>query len=360
MFVEDKEPRGAVAHTSDREPSRRALTIANWNVGGAKYLNLPSASRLAFQDQINDEIRRLCAKWQPDIVLLQEVTRTRYRGGDARDLVVAPTGYRYHMETIHDSNMHSHPVRWSQYRNSGNRPKDDYIGQGAGFLWRENLKHASIWNYAKAHASDRLQCELVPTETGLFTGNRDTEPRAAAVAHFVSSDEGGKAIHVFIANLHLSTLHGEREGHTPRDRLGSQVRLRQLQTILEGIVARHVGWSQLLDPPVDLSNVMWVVGGDFNASPQSAEIDRVRSFGFCDGNPNKGLGNKTSGFGNDPTHTVDYVFANYLQSWPRMMGKFEKTVAHNPVPDLSFRVSDHYPTIARLPVIGTIGADAEQ
>ncbi len=352
MFLDDKEPRVAIADTHRRGPGDCALTIANWNVGGAKYLNLPPDSRLAFQRQINEEVRRLCAKWEPDILLLQEVTRTRCICGDPIDLIAAPPGYRYHMEPIHDSDMHSHPTRWRRYRSSGNRPDDDYIAQGAGLLWREDLKHASIWDYTTSAVSDRLACEMVPTETGLFTGNRDTEPRAAAVAHFVASHEE-EPTHVFVANVHLSTLHGEREQHARRDRLGAQVRLRQLQTILEGIVARHVGWSQLVEPPVNLSNVMWVIGGDFNAAPQSEEIERVRKFGFCDANPIKGSGNKTSGLGNDPTHTVDYLFANYLQSWPRMLGAFDRTAAQNPVPDLSFRVSDHYPTIARLPMIST-------
>jgi endonuclease/exonuclease/phosphatase family metal-dependent hydrolase len=350
MSPDGKEPRDAIATTRRREPAKGALTLANWNVGGAKYLNLPPDSRLAFQRQINHEIRRLCTTWQPDLLLLQEVTRTRCAGGKTTDLVVAPPGYRYHMEPIHDSDMHSHPVRWRRYRSSANRPDDDYIGQGAGFLWREDLRHASIWDYTTSAASDWLACEMVPTETGLFTGNRDTEPRAAAVAHFVASNGNDRPTHVFVANIHLSTLHGEREQYASRDRLGAQVRLRQLQTILEGIVARHVGWSQLVDPPVNLSNVMWVVGGDFNAAPQSEEIERVRTFGFCDANPNKGFGNKTSGLGNDPTHTVDYLFANYLQSWPRMLAAFDRTVASNPAPDLSFRVSDHYPTVARLPM----------
>jgi len=353
MSLAHKESWGGVEESRPGEPADDALTIANWNVGGAKYLNLPPDSRLAFRRQINEEIRRICLKWQPDLLLLQEVTRTRCAGGEPTDLVVAPPGYRYHMEPIHDSDMHSHPVRWCRYRSSGNRADDDYIGQGAGFVWREDLKHASIWDYTTADASDRLVCEMVPTETGLFTGNRDTEPRAAAVAHFVVSDEEEQPTHVFVANIHLSTLHGERERHSPRDRLGAQVRLRQLQTILEGIVARHVGWSQLVEPPIDLSNVMWLVGGDFNAAPSSDEIERVRNSGFCDANPNKGSGNKTSGLGNDPMHTVDYLFANYLQGWPRMMNAFQRMMAHNPAPDLSFRVSDHYPTIARLPMNGT-------
>ena len=95
---------------------------------------------------------------------------------------------------------------------------------------------------------------------------------------------------------------------------------------------------------------LWLLGGDFNCPPESDEISLVKRHSFMDASPNKGKGNKTSGFGNPPSHTVDYLFAHYLNAQPGWQQTFDAAVQASPEPDLSFKVSDHYPTIAYLPI----------
>lgn len=328
---------------------KESLTLINWNVGGGKFFKLVGEERERFKENLNSEIARLCEHWQPHIVLMQEVTRCRPSNGAVQDLIEPPEGYYYQMVPIHDTDMHSHPVRWRRYREAGGWGEGDYIGQGAGFLWRDNLSHGAIWDFEISTCSPRLSYEFVPIDTGLFTGDRDTEPRAAIVTHFTLKSGAGPR-HVFLVNLHLSTLYGEREGGGRRDDMGISIRRKQLQVILEGIVSRHVGWSIMLpDNPLE-SGSIWVIGGDFNTPPDSEEIAEVLNNSFRDANPNKGQGNKTSGLGNDPTHTVDYLFVNYLSDWTRCEEAFRKAAESNPEPDLSFRASDHYPTIAHIPI----------
>jgi len=327
------------------------ITVVNWNVGGAKLLQLREPERSLFQAELNEGVANLCARWKPDVVSLQEATQYRVSGGPLQSLITAPPGYHYAMVPIHDTILHSHPVRWTRYRSAGGWGDDDYIGQGGGFLWREDLNHASIWEFEQTSTNAELATESIPTDTGLFTGDRDTEPRAAIVAHFLFADpDSGARRSVFVANLHLSTLQGEREGKPSVDALGVRVRERQLGVVLDGVVSRHVVWSQMLPEGAGPTRPVWIISGDLNAPPDSDEIAKVLAAGFRDASPNKGIGNKTSGLGNEPTHTVDFIFANYLDDWRQIEDDFETEAAEAPEPDLSFRSSDHYPTIANIPL----------
>ena len=53
-------------------------------------------------------------------------------------------------------------------------------------------------------------------DSGLYFGDRNTEPRAALVSHFIydsgPSTGDPKPLDIFVVNLHLTTLMMEREG----------------------------------------------------------------------------------------------------------------------------------------------------
>ena len=325
------------------------LTVANWNIGGAKFLQLPPEKRKLFQQQLNTELATFCHKWQPDVICLQESTSFQLVGQSLGEVLIPPEGYHYHLSPILDSRRHSHPVRWGQYREAGHWQSGDHINQGNGFLWKKDLCHASIWSFDSCLKTANLGPETVPIDTGLFTGDRDTEPRCVCLTHFVLSRPGQDEVDVFFANLHLSTLHGERAGQPDIDKVGSKVRTRQLWTILHGVISRHMVWAQMLGDDTPQREQIWLLCGDFNAAPQSEEIKMVEAFGFRDANPDKGSGNKAQGLGNPPTHTVDYIF--YSSSGAEMVpGSKAPDFSLNPTPDLDFRVSDHFPIIARIPL----------
>ncbi|MEM9409310.1 MAG: endonuclease/exonuclease/phosphatase family protein, partial [Acidobacteriota bacterium] len=279
------------------------LSIINWNVGGGKLLGLAAEQRRPYREGLNTALAQLCAEHRPDVLCLQEVIRYVGLDGQARDLIVAPPGYHFQFFPILDTGRHSHPTRWNRYRNNGNWMSDDFIGQGQGMLWRDDLPHSALWDFEASRPGPSLRAESIPIETGLFVGDRDTEPRAAVVAHF--QYEGDEPRSFFVVNTHLSTLHGEREGNPARDELGYETRMAQLRIILEGIVARHTAWCQLLpDKAGPPAAPPWILAGDLNTSPDSREVARILDFGFRDASPHKGEGNKTSGLGNPPPLVV--------------------------------------------------------
>ncbi len=333
------------------------LSIINWNVGGGKLLSLPAEERRPYRSELNEALSQLCAEHQPDVVCMQEVVRYVGSSGEERELISPPVGYHYQMFPVLDTARHTHPTRWNRYRKNGNWTSEHFIGQGQGMLWRDDLAHASLWDFKGGRRGPELSTEFVPIETGLFVGDRDTEPRAAIVAHFFAEAEG-EVRDFFVINTHLSTLHGERAGEPARDQLGVEVRTNQLRTILEGVVARHGAWCHFLpEDEAPRSVPAWILSGDFNTAPDSREIAYVENFGFRDASPRKGQGNKTSGLGNPPTHTVDYIFASYNERWPVLSERFDALTSVSPLPLLEYKVSDHYPVVALLP-IGTATSKA--
>ena len=174
-------------------------------------------------------------------------------------------------------------------------------------LWKKDLYHSSIWDLEnnQSNQSCNLSYEVVRLENGLFTGNRNTEPRLALVSHFHRNN-----IDYYIINVHLTTLNGEREGYTEKDRLGSQIRQEQVETILDGIVSRlnHDRHSRIGNKSSKKHSSVWILAGDFNAGIDAAEIIKIQQMNFiklCDNNPTKRA--KTAKVA---SIKVDYFFVN--------------------------------------------------
>lgn len=207
--------------------------------------------------------------------------------------------------------------------------------------------------------------EVVALESGLYFGDRNTEPRAALVVHLVLSrifdQQLPKPLDVFVVNLHLTTLMMEREGIPAIDQAAADTRMRQLDIVLNGIISRYNEWraqkfrirgkyvapvqkgghSETHDrlPPI------WVIAGDFNFTPESTEYETLVRRGFID----IGTGpTKAMGLGNPPAITLDYVFAG-----PRFEAIDPNVAAgcrkRSKVVDY-VRVSDHFPLVAYVPI----------
>jgi len=320
---------------SSRSPVKN-VRIASWNVGGGKGLRLEAAERRRRSGALQRDLEGIVGGWDPDIVLLQEVTE--FGEGEAERFVKPPLEYYCCFSRALDSLQHPHHRKWS------NRGVETHTrtSQGQAILWKRSVTHAAFWN-GNRQTGPGLQASEVRYETGIYSGNRDTEPRLVVVAHFVF-DVCRSPVDLFVANLHLSTLRHERAGVIVRDRLGSHVRRAQLHWVLCGIVSRvnRFRSQQRMAPAV------WVLGGDFNASPGSPEIRMLEENGFVDLNGQKGHGTKRHGQNSAATHTVDYLFAGIAGTSidPVVLGR---QAAKNPKP-LEKSVSDHLPIVADLPL----------
>jgi endonuclease/exonuclease/phosphatase family metal-dependent hydrolase len=215
---------------------------------------------------------------------------------------------------------------------------------------------------------DRTYIEQVRLESGLYFGDRNTEPRAALVVHLVYDPrvetdklkETRKPLDIFVVNLHLTTLMMEREGIPEIDEQASRIRIAQLSIVFNGIVSRYNSWRQqgypqrgVLRPPepreiFQRHPPVWVLAGDFNFTQESSEYAQIRRQNFIDAVPQKGNGTKAKGAGTPATLTLDYVFAGpkFISLDPLIeeRGLRDNAVDHNVF------ASDHYPMFASIPL----------
>lgn len=327
------------------------LTIASWNIAGASLLTTTGKKREEKHQLYNMQINRLIKKSNPDIILLQEVVRYETKSGEIREFIDCPKGYYYLASTTIDTIKNCYPPKWDKAPCKDKWGGKIYVGQGLGMLWKKKLRHSSLWSTRanQLKVGPRLEKEEVRIETGLFTGNRDTEPRMAVVSHFTLFKRD-----FYIINLHLTTLKGEREGFPEKDQQGSLIRQNQINTILNGIVSRlNEDRHQLLNrykkkkPPG-----IWIMGGDFNATQDSPEITKIQQMNFarlCSDAPTK-----RSKKGISPTIKVDYLFVGpcHYAFEPRILSESSK----NYTIDYELNISDHYPIIARFPM----GSDVKE
>jgi len=340
--------------------SHTEFKILNWNVAGTKYLEDPPEERARFRDRLNDELRTLIKMYDPHVVTLQEIVKYVRK---TEDIIDCPDGYNYHPFPLIDTESLSVRAKWNKLEKSGNWPKGTYFAQGNGFLFKKGISHQPVWALPKGdrhrpRVKRKNYVEKVSLESGLYFGDRETEPRAALVAHFVYK-LGGKPLDILVVNLHLTTLTNEREGIPAVDKRATKIRLAQLDIIFDGIVSRYNAWrrggfrerGELRQPEdwesFDRHEPMWILAGDFNSTPESQEYRMVKDLNFMDMVPDKGAGTKASGTGREATLTLDYVFAGpkFIALNPPLT---EAMIQNNRVRDV--RVSDHFPMNATIPI----------
>lgn len=369
------------------------LKILNWNVGGAKFLELPSARprpyspamafncREEFHFALNEALNRLLrAHGRPLIVCLQEIVQYEKSGNSdpkVRKQILDPIeGYTYYPLPLIDTEQFGARAKWLKVMEKGGWGTDPvpFFSQGNGFLVRNDCRYFPMWCLPKREVSNgqhpscldskgelRSGIERVDLHPGLYFGDRNTEPRAAFVLHVVLWPEEGSVLDVFIVNLHLTTLKGEREGIPDIDQRASEIRLNQLKVVLDNCVSQYNAWrgdnyilrddiSHLNNEwdTIDRYNPVWILTGDFNFTRESAEYDYLVRRNFVDFVTPEPT--KASGLGKDPTIALDYVFAGprYYSVSPR---PGEEDLRRNRVIlNEEVRVSDHYPIVATIPM----------
>lgn len=354
------------------------FTILNWNIAGAKYLEEREEKREKFKKNINEELRRLLEVYKPDVITLQEIVKYGPKDNTDDILDVAEykkKGYVYHAFPLIDTESLSIRAKWNKLEGQGGWPKGTYFAQGNGFLFKKGIPHQPVWDLPKdSNNTPRAQrenyIEKVSLESGLYFGDRDSEPRAALVAHFVYNtkpvtikEKPIEVLDIFVINLHLTTLALEREGVPEIDRKATKIRLSQLDVIFDGIISRYNSWKrgrfrergELRKPEnwesFDRHEPLWILAGDFNSTPESPisyEYKLMQDLNFMDMVPNKGRGTKAPGAGEDATLTLDYIFAGpkFIALNPLFI---ESLIRGNKVHD-DIKVSDHFPMIATIPI----------
>ena len=323
------------------------LKIVSWNIGGVAYLKTPPVRRKSVKKAINNDLRKIIKRYDnPHFILLQEIVKYERRKGSIQEIIEDIENYHYQSFIAIDTEKNNHPEKWNPIRdsNKGNWSESAYLGQGSGVLWRKDIPHSQIWetNVYNAIEKEELDAEVVRMDNGLYTGTRDTEPRIAIVTHFIVEE-----IDIYLVNLHLTTLSGEREGFPERDNQGKEVRLKQIDIILNGIVSRFNSWRAENVKNINKKPI-WILGGDFNATPDSIEMIKLNSMNFMDLCPSKGTGTKRSKISNkkEGALTVDYIFAGskYYSFDPNIVEK-ELT---NEIPLYDIITSDHFPFYAEI------------
>lgn len=379
------------------------FTVLNWNIGGAKYLETPGEEkRDEIRMGINKSLKSLIERYHyPDVITLQEVVKfgetlatAEETQRNAMDIIKVDDmknmlddhgfAYTYNMFPLIDTLTVSNQDKWDKVKKLGGWDDNTYFAQGNSILiktfpgvypiypvWslKKNNKIPpkkfgdAIGDVNEIHPNKQEHMiEKVNLDSGLYFGDRDTEPRAALIAHIILNPNGKdeKPLDIFVVNLHLTTIMKEREGIPQKDKEATEIRLVQLDTIFNGIVSRYNLWKQNgypnrgEDREIDANetkkrnNPVWILAGDFNFTQESEEYERIMRMNFIDLVPNKGSGTKAKGVGENASLTLDYIFAGpkFISLDPFVTGQ---GINDNGV-DHQIKESDHYPIYAKVPI----------
>jgi endonuclease/exonuclease/phosphatase family metal-dependent hydrolase len=346
----------------------KEFTILNWNIGGAKYLQEEKDKREKTREELNSELNNLIKRYKkPSVITLQEIVRYGASNQNVEEIIDPIEHYKYCSFPLIDSDRLSSKAKWNKIKRLGGWPPETFFAQGNAMIFRDDMPHFPVWDLATSsmhrHDEERHFIEQVNLENGLYFGDRNTEPRAALVAHFILNPGGENTmpLDIFVVNLHLTTLMLEREGIPEIDIKATQIRLNQLNVIFCGIVSRYNTWKRQKfpergEPRKTWENgetdkrhePVWILAGDFNFTQESEEYETIQRMNFIDVVPNKGGGTKAKGADNPPTLTVDYIFAGpkFISLDPLITtdGIKNNTVDHTVIG------SDHYPMYAKIPI----------
>jgi endonuclease/exonuclease/phosphatase family metal-dependent hydrolase len=341
--------------------------IINWNVAGAKFLEQKAKERAITRTKINETLISLIKEHDPDVVTLQEIVQYKDPNGKIVDLIDPPGDYKYYSFPLIDTDRLSFKGKWDKVRRLGGWSPETFFAQGNAILYHKNVAHVPVWSLLSngkfAKRDNRHYVEQVNIESGLYFGDRNTEPRSALVSHFIfNPDNDSKPQDVFVVNMHLTTLMMEREGIPEIDQRATKIRLSQLDIVFNGIVSRYNTWKRegFLDrgkklnlskeETIERHEPLWVLVGDFNFTPESEEYLTIKHLNFVDVilPEKKAPGTKAKGVGKPATIVVDYVFAGpkFISLDPNItqFDLLENCVDHD------IKCSDHYPCVATITI----------
>jgi endonuclease/exonuclease/phosphatase family metal-dependent hydrolase len=353
------------------------FSVLNWNIGGSKFLEEKEQSkRQVLRGELNAALNKLIVRCQsPDVVTLQEIVQYREPQGQLCQILDDIDGYYYIPFILIDTKVVSARAKWMKILNKSDWMQGTYFAQGNAFLIKKGSPISPVWSLSKLNQGTPVEdtgagIEHVHLDCGLYFGDRNTEPRAALVAHFIL-DPGAhflprKPVDIFVVNLHLTTVAKEREGVPEIDAQATRRRLTQLEMVFDGIVSRYNSWrldrypergerrQPAPDEEFDRHSPVWILAGDFNFTEESEEYAFIKRRNFIDTvsdtrrHSQWGSGTKASGVKQNPTLTLDYVFAGpkfvALDPVIEEKGLGENWVIHNH----EMRASDHYPVFSKI------------
>lgn len=337
------------------------VRVISWNMAGAKLPGRlappphPVASRYidAYSSVWTEQILPHLTvppnePEYPDIILLQEcigftdhsdLPSGRWQSG-RQILESIFTNYRAFFFPSVTSHEHPHPAKWEKYR-EGSGIKNflpQYVDaqQGYGVCVLDPAKLRKLWipsaapsdasigaDVPEGDGSFHLCFERTHITTGAYLGDRDTEPRLAIMGRTFQESPNNNGRYINFLNVHLTTLKGERSGNVRINRRASRIRIQQIGLILENVMSAYQEAEKyrVSRRTADRGEDVWIIGGDFNATPDSEELTIVRRAGFVDGTPDKKLVDANNSsldnqFGtkwslknpDQPASLLDYIF----------------------------------------------------
>ena len=338
------------------------IKIMSWNMAGAKLFEQldpkPGPVAGSYTDAFRQVWENSVRSWlanpdddEPDIILLQECIgfedRSSSPSGRWQDgsLILNKifSGYDCFFFPAVTSHNNPHPGKWNRYIEGG--AVENYIPayidiqQGYGICIRKGVSSRKLWvpwqdpKDVPEHADKAdpycVSCfEPVHITTGLYLGNRDTEPRMVIMGR-AKLESDGHSRYLNYLNIHLNTLNGEREGNVRLNRSAATSRLQQVELILDNIVSAYQETTSYRMPTgmEQGERDIWVIGGDFNTTPDSAEVAMIRQSGFIDAIPDKRIEDADPGSGfhgqvgskwslddaGTPAIMLDYIFCGLEQ-----------------------------------------------
>ncbi|MBT4078482.1 MAG: hypothetical protein HOE78_18050 [Gammaproteobacteria bacterium] len=343
------------------------ISVMSWNMAGAKLFEqldpepgsaagrYTAAFRKVWEDSIGNWLvspnQNQPDQNRPDIILLQECigfddlsNRAPHRWQSGSTILGEIfSGYECFFFPAVTSHNNPHPGKWNRYVEGGSVtnciPAHVDIQQGYGICVRKGISSRKLWvpladsknmaTDADIAEADCHSCfEPISITTGLYLGQRDTEPRLVIMGR-AKLESDGESRYLNYLNIHLNTLSGEREGNVRLNRRAGASRLRQVELILDNIVSAYQETTRYRIPAgIEPSRRdIWIIGGDFNTTPDSEEIRMIRQAGFIDVIPDKRIedANPDSVFHNrigskwslhdskTPAINVDYIFCGLEQ-----------------------------------------------
>lgn len=320
--------------------------VLTWNMGGAKYFSelkdRPTAK--TWNQHVGKAVRVLRAllkKYNPDVVALQEVPKAEGARGfkNVLDEIQIEEEEEVNCSAVFFENLRSdtHQIR-KVFSDLAQVPRfrNVHFLQGYAFLYMSDPSLAvprSVWteHMPLADHPPEEAFEGIHLSTGLYCGDRNTEPRLAVMGRFFKTfgkKQKDPALEVCVLNLHLSTLRYERENMPGFDMESANVRRSQIDTLLKYVITPYnlairdkwqAGWNEMSGGPVGQDEEqglrqrtpLWFLAGDLNCPPNSQEIQFLEQMNFEDLVPSDPpvRGTKMDSSHAHPTLVLDYIFA---------------------------------------------------